>query len=63
MFKMCVCVCVPEREDDKASDNEDCSKYDEDVVAGISPPSIVKHLCRLSETKKENLGGKFQRNG
>lgn len=53
-------MCVPEGEDDQASDDEDCSKYNEDVVTGISPPSIVEHLCRLSEAnrKEENLFNK-----
>lgn len=44
---ICMCVCLPEGEDNKAGDNEDCSKYNENVVTGISPPSIVEHLCRL----------------
>lgn len=50
-----MCVCLPEGEDDQSSDNKDCSKYNEDVVTGISPPSIVEHLCRLSggERKKD----------
>lgn len=44
-----MCFFVPEWEDDQASDNEDRSKHYKDVVTGISPPSIVEHLCRLSE--------------
>lgn len=44
--------CVPERKDDEAGDDEDSRKSDEDVVAGVSPASIVEHLCRLSERKE-----------
>lgn len=47
------CEHVPEREDDQPGDDEDCSKYNEDVVTGISPPSIVEHLCRLAEGERE----------
>lgn len=43
---------VPEWKDNEASDDEGCSKHDEDVVAGISPSSIVEHLCRLSEEER-----------
>ena len=46
-------MCVPEREDDEAGDDEDSSKYNEDVITGISPPSIVEHLCRLSEEERK----------
>lgn len=45
-------MALPEWEDDEACDYEDCSKYNEDVIAGISPPSIVEHLCRLEEEKE-----------
>lgn len=57
---LCMCVCLPEGEDNKAGDNEDCSKYNENVVTGISPPSIVEHLCRLlvEKIKKNNQKGK-----
>lgn len=40
---------VPEGEDEEAGDDEDGSEYDEDVVTGVSPPSIVEHLCRLKQ--------------
>lgn len=51
-----MCFFVPEWEDDQASNDEDCSKYYKDVVTGISPPSIVEHLCRLSEGERKNDG-------
>lgn len=38
-----------EGEDDQTSDNEDCSKHNEDVVTGVTPPSIVEHLRRLKK--------------
>lgn len=43
-----VSVPLPEGEDNKAGYDKNCSKHDEDVVAGVSPPSIVEHLSRLS---------------
>lgn len=46
-------VCVPERKDDQAGDDEDSCKADEDVVAGVSPASIVEHLCRLLEKRRK----------
>lgn len=46
-------LCVPEGEDDQTSDNEDCSKHNEDVVTGVTPPSIVEHLRRLIEGNTE----------
>lgn len=51
-IKKNVCVFVPEGEENEACDDEDGSKNDEDVVTGVSPPSIVEHLCRLSKGKK-----------
>lgn len=49
-----MCDFVPERKDDEASDDEYCRESDEDVVAGISPASVVEHLCGLSERKTVN---------
>lgn len=48
-------MCVPEGEDGQTGDDEDCSKYDEDVVTGISPPSIVEHFCRLSVGERKTI--------
>lgn len=51
---MCVSVCVfvPDGEKNEACDDKYCSKNDEDVVTGVSPPSIVEHLSRLSKEKE-----------
>lgn len=49
LLQMCVVsVTLPEWEDNEAGYDKNCSKHDEDVVAGVPPPSIVEHLSRLS---------------
>jgi len=35
---------LPEGEDYEAGDDENCSKHDEDEVAGPSPACIVEHF-------------------
>ena len=37
----------PEGQDDQSGDDEDNGEDDEDVVAGVFPSRIVKHLGRL----------------